>query len=135
MSVPTDKIVFTSAMLTLGSTTAASLLPEQYGGQGSLPSARMLIGTSLSFIGLSMLGDFAPKIAGPLSASVAVTALTYWGIPILDNWMNNKHNPVGPAISKGNRKATPKQATRQASQATGLPVISPNVTVIQRSTP
>lgn len=95
MAVPADRVVLTSAMLTLGSTVAASVAPKEVGGNGSLPSPKLLIGTSLAFIGLSMLADFAPHFAGPLSGAIAVTALTYYGIPLADNWMNGKHNSVG----------------------------------------
>lgn len=96
MAVPADKIVFTSGMVTLTSTCAASLLPETYGGHGELPSVRLLVGTSFSFVGLGIMADFAPGFAGPLSVAIAITALTYYGIPLLDNYMaGDKHNPVG----------------------------------------
>lgn len=94
MAVPADRVVMTSAFLTLGSTTAASLLPEEQGGAGTLPSARMLIGTSLVFTGLSMASDFMPSLAAPLAGAIALTAMTYYGIPLLDNWFNGKHHKV-----------------------------------------
>lgn len=97
MAVPTDKIVLTSAIITLGSTTAATVLPKEYGGKSELPRPRLLVGTALTYMGLSMAADFAPGIVGPLSAAIAVTALTYYGVPVLDNWFNGKHNPVGKA--------------------------------------
>lgn len=93
----TDKIILSSALLTIGSTSAASMLPTDFGGKGEFPPARLLIGTSITFAGLSMLGDFAPAIAGPLAAAIGMTALTFYGVPIMDNWFNNKHNIVGPA--------------------------------------
>lgn len=100
MAIPADKVVLSSCILTLGSTTATSLLPEKYGGQGELPSPKLLMGTSLAFFGLSMLADFAPTIAAPLSLAMAMTALTYYGIPVLDNWFQgNNKNPVGPAAN------------------------------------
>jgi len=95
MSVPADRIVLTSAIITIGSTTAVSLLPKDVGGKGELPSPKLLFGSALTFMGLSFAADFAPQIAGPLAASIAITALTYYGIPILDNWFNGKHNVVG----------------------------------------
>lgn len=96
----TDKIILSSMMVTISSTMAASVLPDKYGGRGSLPAPRLLIGTGLTFFGLSILGDIAPAIAGPLAAAVAVTALTYYGVPVLDNWINDKtdpktRNPIG----------------------------------------
>ncbi len=73
-----------SLLATLGSTMGASFMPEQYCGRGQLPSPRLLFGTALSFAGLSVIADFAPKIAAGLAASMAVTALGYYGIPVLD---------------------------------------------------
>lgn len=95
-----DKVVLNSAIVTMGSTMAASVLPESYGGQGGLPSPRLLVGGGLTFVGLSILGDIVPAVARPLSAAIAVTALMYYGIPIADNYMNGKHNPVGHAPAR-----------------------------------
>ena len=89
----TDRVILSSAMVTLSSTMAASILPDKYGGKGSLPTAKLLIGTGLAYFGLSILGDIAPAVAGPLSVAMAVTALTYYGIPVLDNWINDKTTP------------------------------------------
>lgn len=84
MSIPADKAVMSAAFVTLTSTTAAAILPEEYGGRGELPTAKLLIGTSIAFMGLAILGDIAPQVATPLAASVAVTALTFYGIPLAD---------------------------------------------------
>lgn len=81
-----DRVVFTSAMLTLGSTVGYSVTPIEYGGKGEAPSPKLLIGTSLSFLGLSILNDFAPNLASPLSLAIAFTALTYYGLPILETY-------------------------------------------------
>jgi hypothetical protein len=97
-----DSAILTSAILTVGSTSAASMLPKEYGGKGEFPAPRLLFGTAITFAGLSMLGDFAPSIATPLAAAIAMTAMTYYGIPIMDNWFNGKHNVVGkPSTQKG----------------------------------
>lgn len=85
----TDKVILSSMMVTLSSTMAASVLPERYGGQGELPSPRLLIGTGVTYFGLSILGDFAPAVAGPLAAAVAITALTYYGVPMMDAWFTD----------------------------------------------
>lgn len=106
MPVPADRVVFTSAVVTVGSTVAASMLPTDVGGKGQLPAARLLIGTSLTFMGLSVLSDFAPRLAGPLSASIAITALTYYGIPVADNYFNKKHNVFGNPASPVGRPTT-----------------------------
>lgn len=91
----TDKIILSSMMVTLSSTMAANVLPEQYGGKAQLPAPRLLIGTGITYFGLSILGDVAPEMAGPLALAIAVTALTYYGIPLMDNWFTGANNPVG----------------------------------------
>jgi hypothetical protein len=82
--VDSNSVIMSSAIVTLGSTTAASMLPKEYGGKGEIPSPKLLIGTSLSFLGLSILGGFAPQLANPLSIAMAFTALTYYGFPVLN---------------------------------------------------
>jgi hypothetical protein len=84
----TDKTVLMCSVLTMGSTLANSMLPTDMGGKGELPSARLLIGSSLAFMGLSILGAGAPKLATGLSISMATTALMYYGIPLADHWFN-----------------------------------------------
>lgn len=83
-----ENVVLTSAMVTLGSTVGTSVLPTEMGGQGKLPTPRLLIGTGLTFIGLSIITDIAPAIGVPLCACVALTALIWYGIPILDKYSN-----------------------------------------------
>src|SRR4051812_23664258 len=80
----TDKIIMNSTIVTIGSTVAASALPTQYGGKGELPSPRLLAGGGLTFLGLSILGDIVPGLAGPIAAALALTALTYYTIPLAD---------------------------------------------------
>jgi hypothetical protein len=41
----------------------------------SLPPARAIAGLGLTFLGLSVLADVAPELAGPLAILVAVSAL------------------------------------------------------------
>lgn len=81
-----DRVVLTSMMVTVGSTVAASAAPAKFGGKGELPSPRLLIGTGLTYFGLSILADVAPGIASPLAAAIAITALTYYGIPVLNSY-------------------------------------------------
>lgn len=85
-----DKVIFSSMMVTVSSTFSASVLPEKYGGKGELPSSRLLVGTALTYFGLSILGDIVPSIAGPIAAAIAITALTYYGIPLMQSWANPK---------------------------------------------
>lgn len=84
----TDKTILMCSTLTLGSTLANSMLPKSQGGKGELPSARLLIGSSLAFMGLSILGAGAPRIATGLSITMASTALIFYGIPLADAWFN-----------------------------------------------
>lgn len=99
----TDKLILTAGVVTLTSTTVAHVTPTKYGGRGTLPPPRLLIGTGLTFFGLSILGDLAPGVAGPLAASVAITALTYYGVPVMDNYFTDSdQNTVGlPTNPKG----------------------------------
>lgn len=86
-----DNAILTSALITMGSTTAASVLPHKVNRSprgvecvgGGLPSFRMLIGQTLLFAGLGMLAPAAPKMAGMFSVLIAATAFTYYGSPVL----------------------------------------------------
>lgn len=89
----TDKIILMSSTVTLASTLAHSMLPDEYGGKGELPSARLLIGSSMAFIGLSILGAGAPRLATGLSITMAVTAATYYGIPLANGFFNPSERP------------------------------------------
>lgn len=74
----------TAGLVTIASTVAASTAPEKYGGKGEFPSPRLLIGTAITFAGLGIAMDAAPGIAGPLSWCIAFTAITYYGMPVLN---------------------------------------------------
>jgi hypothetical protein len=78
--------ILNSALVTVGSTVAAEMLPPDLGGKGELPAPRLLFGTLLTFTGLSLLADMAPGVANPLAVCIAVTALTYYGLPLLENY-------------------------------------------------
>jgi hypothetical protein len=92
-----DKNILTAAIITVGSTTAASILPENLGGQGKLPSPQLYIGAGLTFFGLSALSGPAPKIAGYLSVGIATTAFIVYGSPLLANWFAGKLvQPIQP---------------------------------------
>lgn len=104
MSVPADKAVMSAAFVTLTSTTAAAVLPEEYGGRGELPTAKLLIGTSITFMGLAILGDIAPQVATPLAAAVAVTALTFYGIPLADCYFTGDCKRQKSTTHKGKNK-------------------------------
>lgn len=106
MSAPADKVVLSCAIITLGSTVTASILPTSAGGQGKLPTPRLLIGTSLTFIGLSMAADFAPNLASPLAIVLATTAAIYYGIPVADNYFTGAKNPVGFVVKGDAKTAT-----------------------------
>ena len=106
----TEKLVLTSAFVTLGSTVAFSATPKNLGGKGELPSPRLLIGTGVTYFALSVMADTVPGIAGPMAAAIAITALTLYGLPILDNYMNPK-NPMEAKIHTG-RAAGPPAPTK-----------------------
>lgn len=117
-----DTVILTSAIVTLASTTAAFVLPTSAGGMCSdgklvatavgvvnpvagaalatagktcIPSARLIFGTAITFTGLSFLGSVAPQVAAPLAFAIAMTAVTYYGIPLADNVFNGHHNKIG----------------------------------------
>lgn len=93
----TDAVILTTAIVTVGSTFAASIMPEDVGGKGGLPAPRLVFGQALTFTGLSFLGAFAPQIATGLGVAIALTAATWYGLPIADNFFNGAHTPVGKA--------------------------------------
>jgi hypothetical protein len=90
MAVTTDKVILNSMLVTVASTISASLAPERMGGKGEFPPPRLLIGTGLAYMGLGILGDIAPGVAKPLAITMAVTALTYYGLPVLDKAFTDK---------------------------------------------
>lgn len=92
MAVDTDKVILNSALVTIASTVSTSLAPERLGGKGEFPAPRLLIGTGLAYMGLGILGDIAPGIARPLAVVMAMTALTYYAVPILEKTFANKGN-------------------------------------------
>jgi hypothetical protein len=90
VALPADKVILNSMLVTVASTVSASLAPSSLGGKGEFPHPRLLIGTGIAYIGLGILGDIAPGIASPLAVAMAVTALTYYGLPILDKMFTDK---------------------------------------------
>lgn len=88
LTVNADKAVLTSAIVTISSTLAESMLPEPMGGKGELPSFRLLTGTGLTFFGLSILADIAPQVGVPLAVCIGLTAAIWYGIPIVGRVMN-----------------------------------------------
>lgn len=99
-----DRNILSAGVITVVSTTAAFVLPDSYGGKGGLPSIRVLIGTGITFAGLSMLADHAPAVAVPLAIGVAGTAFVFYGSPLLANWLmepGGKKQKVGPTQPQG----------------------------------
>lgn len=83
-----DRAVFTSMIVTLGSTVAYDLTPVHAGGGGHLPSPRLLIGAGLTFTSLSIMADLAPELAKAFAATIAITALVFYGVPVADHYFN-----------------------------------------------
>lgn len=91
-----DKAILTAGIVTAGSVIGSTVIhpTDDHGqplrGHSASLTPRLLIGTGLAFTGLSILGQFAPGIAVPLSITVAVTALMWYGIPVLETAMKEK---------------------------------------------
>lgn len=85
-----QRIILMAALVTIGSTVGASIMPEDKCGRGQFPSPRLLFGSALAFAGLTIAGDFVPRIAAPIAASIAITSLTYYGLPVLDAYFTDK---------------------------------------------
>lgn len=89
MSMAPDKAIFTSSLVTLSCTMAGTMLPDDLGGKGELPTAKLLFGSAITFMGLSIIGDIAPPVGVGLAATIAITALTHYGVPIADAYSNS----------------------------------------------
>lgn len=102
-----DRNILTAGLITLGSTTAASVLPESMGGKGEVPKVQLLVGTGLAFFGLSALSDVAPTIAQPLAIAIAMTAFVYYGGPLISNYLQSNGTTIAgkPIVAPTGRKA------------------------------
>jgi hypothetical protein len=85
--VNTDHTILMAGLVTAGSTVGSAVLPIDKGGRDIGITPRLLIGTGLTFTALSVLGEFAPGVAVPLSVTIAITALMWYGIPVLEATM------------------------------------------------
>jgi hypothetical protein len=83
----TDHAILMAGLVTAGSTVGSAVLPIDKGGRDIGITPRLLIGTGLTFTALSVLGEFAPGVAVPLSVTIAITALMWYGIPVLEATM------------------------------------------------
>lgn len=86
----TEKAILNSALVTVGCTFGTSVVPSKYCGRGELPSIRLIVGTGVTYAGLAIMDDFAPGVARPLSLVIAVTALFYYGAPVLQAYFTGK---------------------------------------------
>lgn len=86
----TERAILNSALVTVGCTFGSSLVPSKYCGRGELPSVRLMVGTGVTYAGLSIMDDFAPSVARALALTIAVTALFYYGAPILQAYFTGK---------------------------------------------
>lgn len=91
-----DQAILLSTMVTAGSVIGTAVYPptDKHGktlaGHDVKLTPRLLIGTGLTFASLSALGSFAPSIATPLALSIALTALMYFGIPVLEQFTTER---------------------------------------------
>ena len=115
MNMDTDRLVLNCAVITLASTVGTSVAPSAWGGKGEFPHPRLLLGTGVAFFGLSILADFAPGVAGPLAAATAITALTYYGIPLLDAAFN------GNKPTNQRRGVNPDPVVEETPEVTVIP--------------
>lgn len=83
-----NSLVFTSALVTAGSTAARYMLPTDEGGKGSLPPVRTVIGTAVAFTILAMTTPFAPNFAGAWALLIMTVAVLNNGAPLLDKFFN-----------------------------------------------
>lgn len=88
-----QRMILISFMVTLGSGALAYYLPPKYRKQslwgatnadGEFPPMRFFLGTGIVFFGISAVGEFQPKIAGPFAALVMTTAGMFNGVPALE---------------------------------------------------
>lgn len=83
-----ENLIFTSALVTAGSTFGRSMLPEDVGGKGELPSARQAIGLMVAFSVLSLLAPYAPNFSGMWAILLMTIAFLDNGAPLLDKFLN-----------------------------------------------
>lgn len=88
-----DTLILSSAIITMGSTVASSMLPRKVNRSpngmecvaGDLPSFRMLSGQVLLYAGLGVVAQASSKLAGGFALAIGATAFTYYALPILDD--------------------------------------------------
>lgn len=85
-----NSLILTSAIVTAGSSFGRTMLPEDLGGKGELPSARQVIGTMVAFTALAMFAPFAPNFAGAWALLIMVVALLDNGAPLLNKFLTAK---------------------------------------------
>lgn len=64
-----------SLVVTGVATTTILVVSRAAVENNSLPSTRAIAGLGLTFLGLSVLADLAPEVAGPLAVLVAISAM------------------------------------------------------------
>lgn len=89
-----QRLIVASSVVTFGSVAMRSMLPEDKGGKGELPSPRILIGTGILYTVLSFSADPAPGLAGMFAAMIMTMAVMdnengSW--KILDAYFNPKN--------------------------------------------
>lgn len=90
MSISADKVVVTCGTITLLSTTAHHMLPPLMGGLAEIPPARLIFGTALAFMGISLIADAgAEEIAKGLSLIIMYTALSQYGLPLMIAYLDS----------------------------------------------
>lgn len=93
-----NKVVIFSGLMTFGMGFANKAK------DGEFPSARFLIGGSVTFIGLSFLVDFSPDLGAALAGAVATTALFSNGNGLLE-YINGAGELDKPAEGSKKKRA------------------------------
>lgn len=83
-----SKLVTISAGTTVILVSLNSMLPPP-AGKGELPSMRSLIGAGVTFTVLSAAVDAMPEVAGMFAAAILTTAITLYGVPIMDGYFTH----------------------------------------------
>lgn len=90
------RLIVASSMVTLGSVSMGHMMPEDKGGKGELPPARMLIGSGILYTTLSLIVDPAPGLAGAIAIMLMTVALAEYGIPLMDRYFNPPGQKLAP---------------------------------------
>lgn len=85
-----QRVIIVTGVITGVCVIGKNMLPEEYGGTGELPSARLLISGGVMYLVIASAAEFAPSFAGMLAIAVMVTAVRLYGIDLLTTNFTHK---------------------------------------------